>query len=111
VAVFSLATVFGVIHCLPWNYQFPTHQEQILWRVCALLVTALPITFILVIDDIRNVIKSLPYPLRWFFAMFVLVSPIIYIAARIILLILALIEFRSLPPSAYQTVQWSTFIP
>ncbi|THU87664.1 hypothetical protein K435DRAFT_681266 [Dendrothele bispora CBS 962.96] len=110
VVVFSLASVFGLIHCLPWYFHFPTDQEQMLWRVCALLVTVLPITFIPMIDVIRKVIQSLPYPLRWFFAMFVLVSPM-YIAARIILLVLALIEFRALSPSAYQAVQWSTFIP
>ncbi|KAK1752636.1 hypothetical protein QBC47DRAFT_463181 [Echria macrotheca] len=36
-------TLFGGIHCLAWNFDFPTHIEQILWRVCSVLTAALPV--------------------------------------------------------------------
>ncbi|KAK0451369.1 uncharacterized protein EV420DRAFT_714089 [Desarmillaria tabescens] len=35
----------------------------------------------------------------------------VYIVARITLIVLALLEFRSLPPLALRTVNWTTFIP
>ncbi|KAG2126413.1 hypothetical protein BD769DRAFT_1575587, partial [Suillus cothurnatus] len=28
--------VFGAIHCLAWNFQFPRHAEKILWRVASI---------------------------------------------------------------------------
>jgi hypothetical protein len=34
-----------------------------------------------------------------------------YVVARITLLVLAFTSLRSLPPEAYQTVRWTTFIP
>ena len=37
-----LAAVFGSIHAIAWNFEFPTRTEQILWRVATLLSTALP---------------------------------------------------------------------
>jgi len=110
-AVFSTAIAFGAIHCIPWSFEFPTHQEQIVWRVCALLVTTLPITFILLIDRIRNPILNLPYLLRLFCALFVFGSPVLYIAARVTLITLALMDLRALPQSAHQVIQWTSLLP
>jgi hypothetical protein len=28
--------VFGAIHCLAWNFQFPRHAQKILWRVASI---------------------------------------------------------------------------
>lgn len=35
----------------------------------------------------------------------------LYLIARAILLVIAFISLRSLPPAAYETVYWTTFIP
>ncbi|THU93810.1 hypothetical protein K435DRAFT_861186 [Dendrothele bispora CBS 962.96] len=40
--VVFLFLVFGGIHCVPWNFTFPTHTERILWRISAVTVTAFP---------------------------------------------------------------------
>lgn len=34
-----------------------------------------------------------------------------YILTRFMLLVMAFMSLRSLPPEAYQTVRWTTFIP
>ena len=36
---------------------------------------------------------------------------ILYILARVITLVLAFTSLRDLPPGAYETVHWTTFIP
>jgi hypothetical protein len=92
----SIAVVFGGIHCIPWAFQFPSDTEQILWRVSSLLVTCIPVGIILVIF-MGKIVLSL--------------YSILYIAARIILIVLALMELRALPSSAYQTVEWTILIP
>jgi hypothetical protein len=35
-------TIFGGLHCLAWNFSFPTHTELVLWRTCSILTTILP---------------------------------------------------------------------
>jgi hypothetical protein len=36
---------------------------------------------------------------------------LLYVVARVVLLVQAFMTLRSLPPGAYQTVHWTTFIP
>jgi hypothetical protein len=36
-------TVFGGLHCLAWNYHFPTQTELLLWRISSTLMASLPI--------------------------------------------------------------------
>lgn len=33
--------IFGMIHCLAWNFAFPSHVEQILWRTSASAIAGL----------------------------------------------------------------------
>ncbi|KAF8856180.1 hypothetical protein BDZ45DRAFT_727652 [Acephala macrosclerotiorum] len=35
-------TLFGGLHCLAWDFSFPTHAEVVLWRICAVATTVLP---------------------------------------------------------------------
>jgi hypothetical protein len=37
------ALVFGGLHCLAWNFQFPSRAELILWRVCSVISMILPV--------------------------------------------------------------------
>jgi hypothetical protein len=37
------ALVFGGLHCLAWNFQFPSRAERILWRVCSVTSMILPL--------------------------------------------------------------------
>ncbi|KAG1797314.1 uncharacterized protein HD556DRAFT_1535097 [Suillus plorans] len=85
-AALSMATIFGGIHCLAWPFAFVTHQERLLWRICALGITGTPWLF--------------------FFATFTFDS-----AARAILLVLMFTTLRHLPPGAYLAVDWVTFVP
>ncbi len=41
-----VGVVFGAVHVVAWNFSFPTRAEQILWRVCSLIITSVhPIMF------------------------------------------------------------------
>ena len=37
-----IATIFGGIHCVAWSFQFPSHTEQLLWRIASLSITCVP---------------------------------------------------------------------
>ena len=98
--------MFGAVHCLAWHSTFPTHIEQTLWRVSALVVTAIPpIIFVLLFllgpslsnSDLAS-------------AVMVLLTPV-YSLARISLLALALAALRALQEKAYETPSWAAYIP
>ncbi|KAK7020723.1 hypothetical protein VNI00_017623 [Paramarasmius palmivorus] len=132
ILVYGLTTIFGAIHCIPWNFQFGTHTEQLLWRISAGGLVALPLTLLVVmgavevmtfVDDvigrrfgkdsrIYNTIETISIICLGFPSFAIVVAfPFAYIIARVILIVLALMELRDLPSSAYQAVQWTTFIP
>ncbi|KAF7370006.1 hypothetical protein MSAN_00630600 [Mycena sanguinolenta] len=100
-----VGALFGAIHCAAWNAIFPTPAEMWIWRMSSLVIIAVP---------------CLPYLLAplttidWLestYTVLVLLGIFFYIAARIILLVLALAELRLLPASAFVDVNWSTYIP
>ncbi|THU76971.1 hypothetical protein K435DRAFT_894760 [Dendrothele bispora CBS 962.96] len=114
--VITLFLIFGGVHCIPWNSTFPTHTEQILWRVSAVTVTAFPllwfpwlgvVRFLADHHTSRTPIILITYPMD----MLISPLPLVYIWARITLIVIAFTELRELPPSAYQTVDWARFIP
>jgi hypothetical protein len=101
-----IATAFGAIHLIAWNFAFPTHTEQIMWRASALAVTAVPsllavLMFMTVLEiDVDGIL-----------GLAMLLSIPVYTIGRLILLAIALSSLRNVPPSALQVVNWTTFIP
>ncbi|KAK7015120.1 hypothetical protein VNI00_019218, partial [Paramarasmius palmivorus] len=116
VLVYVLTTLFGAIHCVPWNFQFPTQTEQLFWRISAgglvVLPTGAAVMTVILTELMKRCGEGIEDFLRWIIIITgMLLLPIAYFVARVILMVLALMELRDLPPSAYQTVQWTTFIP
>lgn len=112
--VTSVITVlFGAIHCFAWSFQFPSETERLLWRIASVVITASPIiwaalfTMLLIHHRGGDLSDSVAVT-------FVILSAIgvpLYLVARTILLVIAVISLRSLPPAAYENVYWTTFIP
>jgi hypothetical protein len=103
--------VFGGIHCLAWNVLFEGHAEQILWRAASLAIVSAPVCFLLLLgyafwgwDGVSTFDDA--------FGMYIPIITIsIYIVARVVLIVLILMSFQSLPPGIYDTVAWTNFIP
>lgn len=134
-----VAIVFGSIHCIAWAFVFPSHAEQLLWRVSSIIVVSIPgfwalitLLFFMVDDDPpkppsdSNPTGDADTPqdlhpqsppvwtgvLSTVLGILLLIFPILlYIVARIVLLVLAFTTLRSLSPDSYKTVYWLTFIP
>jgi hypothetical protein len=122
----SLATgcisgmVYGGIHYLGWNFLFPTHTEQILWRVASTgMASSMPMLlffgFLMDSCDIaswEHRRSSLLQPIIFGFALiFYNLSAFFYAFSRVTIFVLLFLSLRSLPPGAYATVAWSKFIP
>ena len=42
IALPIVATGFGALHLLAWDFQFPSHIERLLWRIASLTITGIP---------------------------------------------------------------------
>ncbi|KAG8853787.1 hypothetical protein FRB91_004383 [Serendipita sp. 411] len=90
-----IGSVFGAIHLLAWSSPFPTPSlqgvENIFLRV------------------IRN---RIIFPLAVLSAILSLsLVPLVYVAGRVITLILAFQTLATLPSEAFQSVQWTNLLP
>ncbi|KAK7024603.1 hypothetical protein VNI00_016164 [Paramarasmius palmivorus] len=111
IAVYGIATLFGAIHCIPWVFQFPTHTEQLLWRISAVAVAVAPIAMGFLHVYVKKLNDSAPGWIETLSIILAFILSFAYVVFRITLLVIAFTALRDLSPSAYQTVQWTTFIP
>ena len=104
---------FGAIHYLDWIFPFPTHIERSIWRVSSLVITFVPIyiPLAMILGALLGGDMGSEKSGSTVFYFAPLSGGILYIMARVFTLILAFISLRDLPPGAYDTVSWTTFIP
>ena len=111
----GVGVCFGAIHCIAWHFSFPTHAELLIWRISSVAITGVPIYIPLTLslafwledmgfdtasDIIAGIILLSVFP-----------AGILYILARVLTLAIAFTSLRDLPPGAFDTVHWTTFIP
>jgi hypothetical protein len=107
-----VTTVFGGIHCIGWSFDFPSHTEQLLWRISSISITAIPLGIVCISLIAQALMMEHGSELFEYLGAILIILPILlYIVSRVLLLVLSLTTLRSLPSSAFQTVEWTTFLP
>ncbi|KAJ7278733.1 hypothetical protein C8J57DRAFT_1573372 [Mycena rebaudengoi] len=95
-----IGTIFGAIHCVAWNADFPTTVEMWMWRSCTLSVTAFPVILVLCFTAWDELLVAI-----------FLLSHLIYPIARLFLIALPLIALRAPAAGLLMDVNWSVYIP
>lgn len=117
--------VFGGLHCLSWTFTFPTEIEQKIWKFGSTMVTIIPLLYFLVaaltsLGDSRpglsRTLKSGPMNtviqvVTGLVAFIAIAVSWVYLAARIALLLDAVILLRRPPPSVFLEVDWTKYVP
>ena len=96
-------SVFGVLHTIAWNYDFPTVAEKTLWLVSSLTLAGSPVIAVFGAspgDTTGDSALASAALLLWG-----------GLISRLLLVSLMLASLRSLPSSAYQTIPWTDYIP
>ncbi|KAJ7079022.1 hypothetical protein C8R44DRAFT_895795 [Mycena epipterygia] len=108
-----VGTIFGVIHCVAWNPDFPSTIKMWMWRSCSLMVAAIPaaLGFFTALYDATTAGSVLEDTLTAIVAIIGLVSIPLYIIARLFLITIPFTSLRALPPGVFVDVDWSVYIP
>ncbi|KAI9894515.1 MAG: hypothetical protein M1814_001869 [Vezdaea aestivalis] len=106
--------IFGAVHFVAWQFHFPTPVERLLWRISCFVATALPWLGSGGYWFGQHLAK------RWgtrdekvnkaLRPLWLIIVPC-YLLARMFLLVEVCRSLAYLPPSAFQSVEWSNFIP
>lgn len=124
--LWALSVVHAAIHLTGWNFVFPTRIELWMWRTCSLIMTG--ILGVGGLGNLRAAKPGLDFRVQllgvwvkpahkegkiWKYGMDVpgTGGAILYLVAKLWVLALAWASLRELPESAYDTVDWTKFIP
>ncbi|KIJ14017.1 hypothetical protein PAXINDRAFT_100368 [Paxillus involutus ATCC 200175] len=105
--------IFGSLHLIAWDFQFPSQVEKIMWRAASLTLIGAPCFYLLVIVVGKKRLYALAEPqLPGMILPILIFGPILLgVVARVVLLVLMFASLRDLPPSAHDTVPWTVYVP
>jgi hypothetical protein len=110
-----IGTAFGAAHFIAWNSEFPSHIELVLWRIsCIAMTTELLILAVACsLGDLGEYSETVPATVPFFhlIELFATLALLLYLFIRIATLVIAFTTLRALPSGAFETVDWTSFIP
>ena len=106
--VLGVGICFGVIHCIAWDFSFPTHTGLLMWQISSVAITAVPFYIPMTVAFMGI---DLGIIVHYITMSSIFPAGILYVIARAVTLVLAFTSLRDLPPGAFNTVHWTTFIP
>ena len=113
------AVAFGAIHCAGWFFVFPSHPEELIWRISSVVIAGVPFILLLYVLFYESYLHASSRSCRKIVYDIVIInltltlffSLPVYILARFFLLVEAFIELRALSPGAHTAVEWTSFLP
>ncbi|KAK2759317.1 hypothetical protein FQN54_002795 [Arachnomyces sp. PD_36] len=117
VVFITSGAIFSAIHLIAWNWGFPSHAIQILWRVFAVTATCCVMSPVLLVPlaalTVLNIEEgSMAYKLaESLYEVLANLCLISYAISRLGLIVLAFYCFSDMPADVYKTPSWSVIFP
>lgn len=111
---FLIGGIFAGINCIAWSYTTSSFTEIVLWRISSLAVFGLLLFGCISLLLHLCFFKSLKWHVsdsRRVMGRLILLSGLLYMAARIVSIVLAFMELKRPPSSTYDTISWIQSIP
>ncbi|KAK0436660.1 uncharacterized protein EV420DRAFT_235105 [Desarmillaria tabescens] len=102
-----VGAIFGGIHCIPWNSDFGSYTEHLLWRISVVTTVCVP----LFLATHTHAMANFYIHMTPSFGLLGHILTQLYICARVFLLVDIFLSLRSLPPAAFEDVDWTKYIP
>ena len=100
--------LFGAIHVASWHTTLPSDAELWMWRASSIYcVIAGVVGAVIILLFLEENEESFDDLYGWA-TNFVLA---IYVIIRVYMIVEVFLSLRALPPSAFESVQWSSFVP
>lgn len=102
-------TLFGAIHVASWHITLPSDVELWMWRASSIycVVAGVVITVIVFLFSDQDGETSFDTFFVW--AVYFIFT--IYVIIRVYMIVEIFLSLRALPRSAFESVQWSSFVP
>ena len=108
----AIMVVFGGLHCLAWNFAFPSTIERDIWRTASLVTASAPVFVQLLAVIFLGITDLLDLPP--FIGAMINATPwlgiTIYVIGRLALIGIAFSSLRLVPAGVYVTT-WSKYLP
>ena len=101
-----LGLIFAGIHCWAWTYSFPSVEERILWHLSFGIMAITPALFWVIFFVAR---KRYRWTWKWLLCWIVPLC-IVYIPARMYVIVEYFIAFRDVPCTIYKQVYWTSYV-
>jgi hypothetical protein len=114
--MFFVTALYGALHALCWHSHFPSLAEKMLWRTSSIIIAGGPLTIIAIAFGYDYMEGKLPAGmlddmLSWLGSIIYGLCAVSYVGARLLILIEAFVSLRNLPAAAYQTPNWTPWLP
>lgn len=104
-----IPALFGAIHVASWNTRLPSDVELWMWRASS--IYCLIAGVMTAVFDILSHSGNLASSVRRFLAHFRGAFATVYVIVRIFMIVEVFLSLCALPRSAFESVQWSSFLP
>lgn len=107
-------TLFGTIHFIAWNFEFPTPVERILWRMSCCVLISIPLLstamYFMTIHNARRD-RETDTKTNALLRPFTTICTVMYLLARLYLMTEVFRSLAYAPPSTFHEINWPSAIP
>ncbi|KAK4691579.1 hypothetical protein P7C71_g5445, partial [Lecanoromycetidae sp. Uapishka_2] len=107
-ALIAPTIAVGGVHIASWNIGLPSKVEHWMWRASTICCSIIPVLFAILVHFYDQRTSRLRHKVL---AFLLFLTATLYGLTRLYMIVEVFLSLRTLPPSAFECIQWSSFVP